>query len=151
MADQFTLQHGGSDQFLEQWGIVPQPAIPTPESTDNGKVLGVSGGQYALVSGGGGGGTVEPLIVTIDVPESGATVLDKTWSEIHEAFVAGIPVYAVQTVETEEYTSVSNYTCVSVFSEVSNDYGYYGVSFAEYMYTTDSEDGYPQSGGGDES
>lgn len=71
MADQFTLQHGGSDQFLEQWGIVPQPAIPTPESTDNGKVLGVSDGAYALVSGGGGGGesnvVVTPLYIE-DVP-----------------------------------------------------------------------------------
>ena len=87
MADQFTLQHGGSDQFLEQWGIVPQPAIPFTTPDDNGKVLGVSEGQYALVSG-GGGGSVEPLIVT----DTDGTI-DATYNEMKTALLAGKTVW----------------------------------------------------------
>lgn len=66
MANQFTLKNGGYEPFIGNYGLVPQPPIPTPESTDNGKVLGVSEGQYALVSGGGGGESnvvVTPLYV----------------------------------------------------------------------------------------
>lgn len=98
MADQFTLQHGGSDQFLEQWGIVPQPAIPFTTPDDNGKVLGVSNGQYALVSGGGGGG-VTPLIVEMVTEQSAdesVTYLNETGKNIYDAYLAGTPVIIKQ-------------------------------------------------------
>lgn len=55
-------------------------SIPTPTVTDAGKVLGVNDtGNYALTSGGtGGGGNV--LVVT-----ENDGVLDKTWQEIVDA------------------------------------------------------------------
>ena len=76
---------------LKQWkytnGYEPYETLPEVNSEDNGKVLGVSEGKYALVSGGGGGGA-EPLIV--NSIESG---IDASFNEIKTALLAGKPIY----------------------------------------------------------
>lgn len=87
MAQQYTLKNGGYEPFIGNYGLVPQPPIPEPESTDNGKVLGVAEGAYALVSG-GGGGSAEPLIVN-----STETGIDVSYNEVKTALLAGKTIY----------------------------------------------------------
>lgn len=60
--------------------------LPEPTPEDNGKVLGVSEGQYALVSGGGGGGSVELFVVTYN-PDTGE--IDASYNEIKAAVNSG--------------------------------------------------------------
>lgn len=151
MADQFTLQHGGSDQFLEQWGIVPQPAIPFTTPEDNGKVLGVSEGQYALVSG-GGGGSVEPLVVeaihSIDEETEDETVtFDKTFSEIKTAYESGRPVFVFEQYTTLDGTEMIRYSSILALEiETGADYTLYMVKTQSDMaYYADNINGYPST------
>jgi len=54
--------------------------------------------------GSGGGGSVEPLIVQLIV-DGGNKRMDKTWQEIHDAMLSGVPAYvfAVGTDSVEMY------------------------------------------------
>lgn len=94
MANQFTLKNGGYEPFIGNYGLVPQPPIPAPESTDNGKVLGVSEGQYALVSGGGGGGGALFSMTDDDYDsETGIfTSSSFTAQDVLDAYFSGSPV-----------------------------------------------------------
>ena len=69
--------------------------LPEPTIADNGKVLGVADGAYALVSGGGGGGA-EPLIVNYVMHEAESeedvsypTGIDVSYNEIKSAVLSG--------------------------------------------------------------
>lgn len=53
------------------------PAIPNPTTSDNGKVLGVANGAYALQeAGGGGGGVLYRHMVNCGLPELGGIVVE---------------------------------------------------------------------------
>lgn len=51
-----------SDVLYPKTSVDQVDGLPTPTSSDNGKVLGVSSGSYALVSSGGGGGSAYPTV-----------------------------------------------------------------------------------------
>ena len=136
MANQFTLKNGGYEPFIGNYGLVPQPPIPAPESTDEGKVLGVADGAYALVSGGGGGGSAEPLIVNLVYGDT--TYLDKTYAEIKTALLAGTPVYCLKDDSWDDpdhgYTDFTYGTIFKIKEHTSEDPGetiYYTVTFNE--------------------
>lgn len=92
--------------------------LPSPTASDNGKVLGVSNGEYALVEQSGGG--TEPLIITLtgDViewisvgTETGETYAyaytNITLTQLAEAFDNGSPcifVYEETLDSSEQYT-----------------------------------------------
>lgn len=101
--------------------------LPEPTPDDNGKVLGVSEGQYALVSG-GGGGSVEPLIVTI-----GDNGIDATYNEIKSAVLAGRAIYALSEQDSEiEHTAF--YSVLTEFSAQEYD----GVASYSAIFQNDS-------------
>lgn len=87
MANQYTLKNGGYEPFIGNFGLVPQPPIPEPAAEDNGKVLGVSDGSYALVNGGGGGGT--GMVVDVTVGEDDESFINCPSDELYEAFNSG--------------------------------------------------------------
>ena len=67
-------------------GIEDAYELPAVTETDNGKVLGVENGAWSVVNGGGGGVLVVNATKT---SSSGNTyILDKTWQEIHDAFLS---------------------------------------------------------------
>ena len=66
-------------------------SLPEIEEGDNGKVLGVADGAYSLVSG-GGGGSVEPLIVTLTQREDDGFDSDAAYNDIKGASTNGNPV-----------------------------------------------------------
>lgn len=94
MANQFTLKNGGYEPFIGNYGLVPQPPIPAPESTDEGKVLGVADGAYALVNGGGGGGGALFSMTDDDFnSETGIfTSSSFTAQDVLDAYFSGSPV-----------------------------------------------------------
>jgi hypothetical protein len=100
---------------LKQWkytnGYEPYETLPEVNSEDNGKVVGVADGAYALVSGGGGGGA--GLVVHETMVEIIGT-LDKTWKEIYDAAQSGLPVYIVRDQSTTDYTSIDVLSVSSV-------------------------------------
>lgn len=90
MANQYTLKNGGYEPFIGNFGLVPQPPIPAPEAADNGKVLGVSNGSYALVNGGGGGGAT--IVDVIAEPESTAKVAQIESKELYDLYSSGTTI-----------------------------------------------------------
>lgn len=92
--------------------------------------------NYADKNGGSGGGGTEPLIVN----DNNGT-LDKTWQEIHDAFVSGQIVLILHGEDNVE--SVSDVSA----NELPPESGtiVYGVN----AYTTDSANGYPSPSIGD--
>jgi hypothetical protein len=141
MANQYTLKNGGYEPFIGNFGLVPQPPIPEPAAEDNGKVLGVSNGSYALVNGGGGGGgTVEPLIVT-PITENESTHLDKTFAEIESAYLSGQNVLLKMEVyqSHDEQTQIFYYPLVQLYEVVNDE----GVSGSEYFTVTFYTNEYP--------
>lgn len=146
MANQFTLKNGGYEPFIGNYGLVPQPPIPEPDADDNGKVLGVADGAYALVNGGGGGGA-EPLIVNLVYGDT--TYLDKTYAEIKTALLAGSPVYFLKDDSWDDpdhgYTEYTYGTLVKIIehtSEVPGETSHYDVTFNEIgAFTAQEPDG----------
>lgn len=67
-------------------------ALPDVTSADNGKVLGVVDGAWSKMDTGGGGGSVEPLIVHITPNENNKLAMDKTAITIYNAFISGLPI-----------------------------------------------------------
>ena len=102
--------------------------IPTPTVADAGKSIVVNEeGQYGLANSGGG----TPLIVN-DVNN----ILDKTWQEIHDAFVGGqiVIIHGSDGNDSDELvTSVRLYN------------GYYLVGLSTgTTYGASSANGYPE-------
>lgn len=122
---------------LKQWkytnGYEPYETLPSVSSDDNGKVLGVADGAYALVSG-GGGGSAEPLIVNLVYGDT--TYLDKTYAEIKTALLAGTPVYCLKddTSHSYGYTEFTYGTIRNIIehtSEIAGEQSHYDVTFSE--------------------
>ena len=71
---------------IKEWkhtnGYEVGETLPSVSSDDNGKVLGVSDGAWAVVSGGGGG---ESGLVVKLTEEDGTYTADKTAAEIYAA------------------------------------------------------------------
>ena len=91
-------------------------------------------------SGGSGGGGTEPLIVTVNYTGSIET-LDKTWQEIHDAFVGGRAVI-VHPDNSNNYYYITSVTTKSVPLGAE----YIVVDSVNISYKTDFADGYPQHG-----
>ena len=135
---------------LKQWkytnGYEPYETLPEVNSEDNGKVLGVAEGHYDLVSG-GGGGSVEPLIVNLVYGDT--TYLDKTYAEIKTALLAGTPVYCLKDDSWDDpdygYTDFTYETIVHIKEHTSENPGetiHYDVTFDEIgTFTADETNG----------
>ena len=133
---------------IKEWkhtnGYEVGETLPSVSSDDNGKVLGVSDGAWAVVSGGGGGGS-EPLIV--GVTDNGSQyVLDKTFSEIVDAFMAGTPII-VNSLSEEDFAGLVTSIGYSVYEE---EYSNMKIAVASagagngfVAYSADDYDGYP--------
>ena len=109
--------------------------LPEPTPEDNGKILGVADGAYALVSG-GGGGSAEPLIVNLVYGDT--TYLDKTYAEIKTALLAGTPVYCLKDDSWDDpdsgYTDFTYGTIKNIKEHTSENPGetiHYDVVFNE--------------------
>lgn len=124
---------------LKQWkytnGYEPYETLPSVSSDDNGKVLGVAEGAYALVNGGGGGSN-EPLIVNLVYGDT--TYLDKTYAEIKTALLAGTPVYCLKDDSWDDpdsgYTDFTYETIKNITEHTSENPGetiHYDVVFNE--------------------
>lgn len=138
MAQQYTLKNGGYEPFIGNYGLVPQPPIPEPAAEDNGKVLGVAGGQYALVSGGGGGGGAEPLIVN-----STETGIDASFNEIKTALLAGRAVWLLSGDGIEIYESL-----VALVIDTGAYFCSFGTNATTYTSEDADTDMTPFNGGG---
>lgn len=137
MANQYTLKNGGYEPFIGNFGLVPQPPIPEPDAEDNGKVLGVSNGSYALVNGGGGGSTPYFVEDTVHDPEGATITLNKKYSEILNAFLSG--EYIVFKHATPDGF---NYNCLISLNDMGSDGG--SVKFSsDYSFDALTPDDYP--------
>lgn len=72
---------------MEQ-GIADANELPSVTSADNGKVLGVDGGEYKLVEQSGGGES-DVFVVTFTGSLSGNLSADKTFDEMEQAALSG--------------------------------------------------------------
>lgn len=91
----------------------------------------VAAGLVTEISGGGGGG----VLVVTDTNDT----LDKTWQEIHDAFIAG-------SVRIQQGTNIMNVKTVG-YSSREGTYGLACDVYGSYKsYTTDSASGYPTLG-----
>ena len=127
------------DEIADRIDDATKNALPEIEDGDNGKVLGVSGGQYALVNGGGGGSSGLVVHMTWDA-HAEVSVLDKTWQEIWDAFSSGSSVVIVE-------DELEGYALACVVTAMSEE-GYtivVGSGGPTSYYTAESADGYPHS------
>ena len=134
---------------IKEWkhtnGYEVGETLPSVSSDDNGKVLGVSDGAWGVIEQSGGGGGSEPLIV--GVTDNGSQyVLDKTFSEIVDAFMAGTPII-VNSLSVEEFAGLVTSIQYSVYEEEYSNMRI-GVASASagngYVgYSADDYDGYP--------
>ncbi len=67
--------------------------------------------------------------------------LDKTWKEIYDAYMSGINVYTKY--EVAENGSLT----IELLGRIERLQSSYEASFGITTYSTDSENGYPKSGG----
>lgn len=137
---------------LKQWkytnGYEPYETLPSVSSDDNGKVLGVAEGQYALVNGGGGGGGSEPLIVTVTYAyeEGKATfTCNKTWKEIQDAYIAGTIVLFYEHNDYDQGDYQDSYAAIPGISNgVSDGDSYYLINTMDgRQYYASAENDYP--------
>lgn len=80
--------------FKYTYGYEPYETLPPVSAEDNGKVLGVSNGSYALVNGGGGGGT-SGMAVDLLIGEDNVPYLDCPSNELFQAISAGTNVAVI--------------------------------------------------------
>lgn len=89
------------------------------------------------------------VLIVHRVSGDGGYALDKTWKEIHDAYVSGIPCILEDIDERGGEVSTTYQPCSRIDSQVHNDSSQvantYGVTF-DGSYDTDSENGYPFMG-----
>lgn len=97
--------------------------LPAVTSDDNGKVLGVVEGEWAVANAGGG------LVVNATI-EGNTVTMDKTWQEIFDAVSAGMSVV------------LASDSFAMTITNVSSQNGY-SVSTAEDVFIASTADDYP--------
>lgn len=150
--------------------------LPAVSSTSNGKVLGVDSGKWKAVNptlagdtdvaisspsngqvlaydgeagkwknASGGGATVSLVGYTYDEATETDT-MNKTWQEVHDLSVLG-PVFLHDASEQ----SAGNNIITSVEQSSVSEWSVYVGAGSDWVFTTDSVDGYPSytGGGGD--
>ena len=123
------LQDALAAELIAQ-GIVAPTALPAITPDDAGKVLTANdSGVWVAQNPSSGGGV---LVVTGTYIDRVLT-LDKTWQEIHDAFISNGAVISIGDGEIFESTLVT---------KVTADSGVYQV-VAENAYTASSASGYP--------
>ena len=99
--------------------------------------------DYIEENGTGGGSSAEPLIINVSGDEEReATIMDKTWKEIKDAFVSGKLCLV-------NLSNSSNYITYCYINKVSGGSdGNYGVSVGSNQgsYSATSENDYPYMG-----
>ena len=90
-------------------------------------------------------GMVEPLIIH-SIEEGTVVTFDKTWKEIKDAFMMGIP--CIQDFSNESMP-VRSYLCIGVSKDEYSQSSQYDVimcdGYSFQAYSTDSENGYPHA------
>lgn len=86
------------------------------------------------------------VLIIHRISGDGGYALDKTWKEIHDAYVSGIPCILEDIDEWGGEVSTTYQPCFGIDSQVHNNSSLvtntYGVTF-DGSYATDSENGYP--------
>ena len=126
---------------IKEWkhtnGYEVGETLPSVSPDDNGKVLGVSDGAWAVVSGGGGGAS--GLVVHANYDDNtNVTTLDKTWQEIWDVFSAGGNVVILD-LTVEDAADCHAVAYVGEAGRVVTD-------CAANSYHADTKDGYPHDG-----
>lgn len=102
-------------------------------------------------SGGGGGGGASVLVITVDISTG---TLDKTWKEIHDAYISGGAVVHVEYSQGTpgEATNYDTYASVSqvqiVEDEMLGTTEYWVMDFSNNSFVAYTETGYPGPAGG---
>lgn len=113
--------------------------LPEPTPEDNGKVLGVSEGQYALVSGGGGSAG----LVVNETFSGTVGTLDKTYAEIKAAFASGGSAVIISDQSAGEYTTLTINTVIGVGENgYQSDISYNVITYTG-TYGASAPDAYP--------
>lgn len=120
-------------EFYYQGTPVKVSDLPSVTGSDNGKVLTVSGGKWVKAELPESGGFLK---IGITTGESAVT-LDKTWQEIHDAFVAG---YYCSLVD-EQSDGVFSNDIIKGVVETADTFIVTFESFGNFV--TDSASGYP--------
>ncbi len=100
-------------------------------------------------SGGSSGGSSSGVMIVEATNSDGTTTatLNKTWKEIHDAFVAGTTVLVHHTVIDEYQGVTTEIDCISLINNINSSNGEYHVYFHEFVNmmdcSTDTETGYP--------
>ena len=117
-------------------GIEDAYELPSVTETDNGKVLGVENGAWSVVNGGGG-----VLVVNATkTSSSGSTyILDKTWQEIHDAFLS-VPVIIHQISDNGD-----GYLAVTIVSDSRPEDGVMVNAGGSATFIADNPTDYPES------
>lgn len=115
------------------------------EITDpqDGQTLKYDAASGKWVNGEASGGTTEPLIVnqtTTEVDGTSAQLLDKTWKEIHDAYVSGRPVYIED--PTDNYQQVVNIYRTDADDVIFEVFTINAI-ISDNSYYTEDENGYP--------
>ena len=109
--------------------------LPKVTSTDNGKILVVDGGKWGKGENSGGGGA----FIVNATTEGSTMTLAKTWKEIDDVILT-TPVFVVANETEGGISSKSSIPVVSTSGEVGL---YTVITYNEFSFTTDSENGYP--------
>lgn len=118
------------------------PSVPEITAQDEGKVLTVEAGEATWATGGGGGG------VFLITDTSGT--LNKTYTEIYTAFIAGLVCIIHREESDEEYLSVGDYIVIGLNTSTEDEYTDYivtttsgGTVSDRYRYIASSASDYP--------
>lgn len=123
--------------FKYTYGYEPYETLPPVSAEDNGKVLGVSDGSYALVNGGGGG--AEPFIVNYNINTGG---IDASYNQLLSAVLSGKNVYLLYEAESQTKYDALRYIDRQGIEVIGCEASFYTYSFIandpdENMYSAD--------------
>ena len=127
--------------------LFPKSCLPDILPGDRGKVLTVNQNETEAIWAQSGGGLLVHVNLVGDDGIYTSGSLDKTWKEIYDAYLAGVPVsflYLELIQDTNLY-----YLAPFIMEEMGYDEGNYYIIFARNAtgpsrdFITDSQSGYP--------